>query len=268
MSEEGAPAGVHDIVEEAYSAEVLSAMDLLERDDFYGIAAWNGLRVFGEALQLGPESHVLDLGSGIGGPARYLARTFGCRVTGVDISAFNHRTALERTRAAGLDHLVTFSQGDAGDFAFPDASFTHVFACEALCYFTDKARAFAEARRVLAPGGAVAFLEAACDAPVRLVTEELLGPVRYESLARYGALLEGAGFEDVRRFDTTELVTKDITATLYRLITRRAPIIEAAGDEVYFALLELWAEFLAYFGEGRMTHCGFIARKPQSPDQA
>jgi SAM-dependent methyltransferase len=242
-------------------------MDVIGRDDFYGIVAENGLRVFAPALRLTAASHVLDLGSGIGGPARFLARTYGCKVTGIDLSAFNHRTALARTKAASLDQLVGFVLGDALQFPFPDATFTHVFGCESWCYFPDKTQAYRAAFRVLRPGGLVAFLEAACESPVRLQTEELLGPVRYERLSRYEDMLAAAGFTDIRWQDTTTLASRDISAALYRLITRRRPVVAAAGEDVYFALLELWAEFLAYFAEGKMTHCGFIAEKPRSPDQ-
>jgi SAM-dependent methyltransferase len=249
-------------VEEAYVEEVLRLMDLVERDDFYGIVAWHGLGFFGGRLGLGPDSHLLDLGSGIGGPARHLARAFGCRVTGIDLSPFNHRVAVERTRAAGLDHLVGFRLGDALATAVPDGSVSHVFGCEAWCYFADKGPLYRLAWRALRPGGRIAFLEAACERPVRLRTAELLGPVHYESVDRYAALLAEAGFVDIERHDTTALATRDITRSLSRLIERRETVIAAAGEEVYYALLELWAEFLAHFGEGTMTHCGLIAARP------
>jgi SAM-dependent methyltransferase len=250
-----------DVIDDAYGEEVLRAMDVLEREDFYGIVAAKGLRFFGEKLRLTQKSHLLDLGSGIGGPARYLAGAYGCRVTGVDLSEFNHRTAEARTKAARLDGRLRFIQGDMLAMPLPAGSFSHVFGCEAWCYFADKAPLYAAAHHALEPGGIIAFLEAACEEPVRLRTEELLGPVRYESVARYAGLLEAAGFRDIQHFDTTALASADISAALYRLITRRSKVIEAAGEEVYFGLLELWAEFLAYFAEGRMTHCGFIARK-------
>jgi sarcosine/dimethylglycine N-methyltransferase len=240
-------------------------MDLLEREDFYGIAAWAGVPYFAAKLGLTPESCVLDIGSGIGGPARWLARSYGCKVTGIDFSEFNHRTALQRTREAGLEHLVTCLYGDTVDMPFPDASFTHVFGCEALCYFSDKVRVYEGACRVLVPGGVIAFLEAASETPLRLRAEVLLGPVRYESVARYTSMLQAAGFEDVRPYDTTELAAKDVAESLVRLITRKDRAIESVGAEVYCALLEIWAEFLAYFSEGKLTHCGISARKRPSP---
>jgi ubiquinone/menaquinone biosynthesis C-methylase UbiE len=250
-----------EIINQTYDEALLRCMDILERDDFYGIVAWRGMRFFGEKLGLTPQSHLLDLGSGIGGPARYLARTYGCKVTGIDLSDFNHQAAERRTREAGLDHLVSFLHGNALEVPFAAESFTHVFGCEAWCYFPDKVQLYRAAHRVLKPGGVIAFLEAACEAPVRLRTEEHLSTVRYESIADYTSMLQAAGFAAVGHHDTTELARKDVAGSMLRLINRKDQVLASVGAEVYFALLEVWAEFLAYFSEGQLTHCGFLAVK-------
>ena len=250
-----------EIINQTYNEELLKCVDILERNDFYGIVAWRGMPFFGEKLGLSADSHLLDLCSGIGGPARFFAKTYGCKVTGIDLSEFNHRTAQERTREAGLEHLVSFVHGDALEIPFPEESFTHVFGCEAWCYFPDKVRVYKAGYRALKPGGVIAFLEAACDTSVRLNTEQFLAPVRYESSARYTSMLHAAGFEAVQHYDTTELAFKDVASSMYRLITKKDRIIASVGAESYFTLLEIWAEFLAYFSEGKLTHCGVIARK-------
>lgn len=68
--------------------------------------------LLGERLGLGPESHVLDIASGRGGPALLLAETFGCSVRGVEISPDFHAVAVERTAAVGLAERVTIELGD------------------------------------------------------------------------------------------------------------------------------------------------------------
>ena len=249
------------IVNAAYDDLLLKCFDLLERDDFYGVVALHGVSAFGDRMELSRDSHVLDIGSGIGGPARYFAKRFGCRVTGIDLSEFNHRVAMERSREAGLDDLVDFMHGDAMSVPLADESFTHVFGCETLCYFPDKSRVYDLARRVLNPGGTLAFLEAACDAPVRLRTEDHIGPVRYESADRYSEMLALSGFHAIQRHDTTSLAAHDVASSLYKLLTRKEQIVATVGDDVYYPLLEIWAEFLAYFTEGKMQHVGFLARK-------
>jgi ubiquinone/menaquinone biosynthesis C-methylase UbiE len=254
-------AAYREVINQVYNEELLRCMDLIGRDDFYGIVAWQGIPFFGEKLGLTPDSHLLDLCSGIGGPARFFARTYGCKVTGIDLSEFNTRTAQERTREAGLDHLVFHLHGDALEVPFPAGSFTHVFGCESWCYFPDKVPLYQVAFRLLKPGGAIAFLEAACDAPVRLHTEELLAPVHYESISRYSSMLRAVGFEPIQHYDTTEKAFSDVASSMYRLISKRGQIIEAVGAEGYYALLEIWAEFLAFFSEGKMTHCAVIGHK-------
>ncbi len=250
-----------DIINQTYDEGLLKCLDIAERNDFYGIVAARGISFFAEKLRLTPDNHLLDLGSGIGGPARFFAKTYGCKVTGIDLSDFNHRTAEKRTKDAGLDHLVNFLHGNALDIPFPEQTFTHVFGCEAWCYFPDKLQLYKAAYRVLRRGGMIAFLEAACDTPVRLHTEELIGLVRYESIGRYASMLEAAGFEAIQHYETTDLACKDVASGMYRLITRRDQIIASVGADIYFGLLEIWAELLAYFFEGKLTHCGFVAQK-------
>ncbi|HLG89862.1 MAG TPA: methyltransferase domain-containing protein [Alphaproteobacteria bacterium] len=252
-----------DAINETYDNVLLKGMDIIGRDDFYGIAAWKGLAFFGKKLKLTRRSHLLDLCSGIGGPARFLADAYGCNVTGIDLSEFNHRAAQKRTKKAGLDHLVSFRHGDALDLPFEDESFTHVLGCESWCYFPDKVALYRAAKRVLRPGGIIAFLEAACETPVRLHTEDLLGLVRYESIGRYTEMLKAAGFTNIRHYDTTNLASRDVARSLYQLVSNRERVLRLAGGEVYFGLLELWAEFIAYFSQGKLTHCGFVAVKPE-----
>lgn len=254
-------AEARDAIDETYGPEVLRALDIVGREHFYGILARRGIAFIADKMGLSPDSRVLDLGSGIGGPARFLAATYGCRVTGIDLSAFNHRMAVELTRDAGLDDLVTFMHGDALEEPVPDGAFTHVFGCEAWCYFDDKAPLYARARRALRQGGTIAFVEAACETPVRLRTEELLGPVRYESEGRYRALLRQAGFTDLECFDTTSLATEDVASSLLQLLARREEVVEATDESIYQGLLELWGEFLGCFATGRLTHRGFVARR-------
>jgi ubiquinone/menaquinone biosynthesis C-methylase UbiE len=249
-------------INDTYDEGLLRCMDVIGRDDFYGIVAWKGIEFFGEKLELDAESHLLDLGCGVGGPARFLAKTYGCRVTGIDLSEFNVRAAQERATQTGLGDRVSFIHGNALEIPFAPESFTHALGCEAFCYFPDKVQLYAAAHRVLKPQGAIGFLEAACEAPVRLRTEEHLASVKYESVGQYAAMLRAAGFDAVESYDTTELASRDITHSMYRLVSQRERVLAAAGAEAYYALLEIWAEFLGCFSEGKLTHCGMIARKP------
>src|SRR5690606_5294275 len=100
---------------------------------------------------------VLDVGSGIGGTSRCLAREFGCRVTGIDLTEEYCRTAAMLSARIGLAHLVDYRQGDATNLPFADASFDVVWTEHAAMNIPDKLRLYREMHRVLEPGGTLAI---------------------------------------------------------------------------------------------------------------
>lgn len=102
---------------------------------------------------------VLDVGCGLGGASRYLAREFGCNVTGLDLNPDYCRVAVDLTRRMGLDSLVSFQQGDAVTLPFPDGSFDIVWTQHAAMNIPDKARLYSELWRVLKPGGRLAMYD-------------------------------------------------------------------------------------------------------------
>jgi SAM-dependent methyltransferase len=106
-----------------------------------------------DQLTVGPGDHVLDVGSGIGGPARYFARRFGCRVTGIDLTDEFCRLARHLTALMGLAGQITFEQGDALAMPFADAGFDGAYSMNVAMNIADKAGFYRELRRVLKPGG-------------------------------------------------------------------------------------------------------------------
>ncbi len=113
---------------------------------------------------------VLDLGCGIGGPARFLARKFGCRVHGLDLVESYLEAAAVLTEMTGMEGRVSFRQGDMREMPFSDASFHRVWSQHTVMNIADKAALAAEVRRVLRPGGKAAFYEVCSTAngPVHL----------------------------------------------------------------------------------------------------
>jgi ubiquinone/menaquinone biosynthesis C-methylase UbiE len=101
--------------------------------------------------------HVLDIGSGLGGPARYLTTTYHCRVSGVDLTDEFVIAATDLTRRTGLADQVDFRQGSALDIPFPDASFDLGWTQNVAMNIQDRARWYGEMRRVLKPGARLAI---------------------------------------------------------------------------------------------------------------
>lgn len=104
-------------------------------------------------------SHVLDVGSGIGGPSRYLASKVGLRVTGVDLSPSYCGIARDLARRTGLAERVDYQQGDATALPFEDASFDGVWTQHASMNIEDKGALYRELARVVKPRGLVAIYD-------------------------------------------------------------------------------------------------------------
>jgi len=109
----------------------------------------------GELLCLGRDSVLLDAACGHGTSAVHLARIFGCRVIGVDLSALSIARGVESARAAGVEELVEFHAGDGENLPVPNASVDAVLCECAFCIFPAKERAASEFARVLRRGGVV-----------------------------------------------------------------------------------------------------------------
>jgi arsenite methyltransferase len=115
-----------------------------------------GLRLterLGELLRLAPESRVLDVASGTGTSAFFLAERFGCHVVGIDYSSQNVAKANKLAAMQGLSTHVRFQEADAERMSISDASFDAIVCECAFCTFPDKFAAAREFERVLRPGG-------------------------------------------------------------------------------------------------------------------
>jgi ubiquinone/menaquinone biosynthesis C-methylase UbiE len=136
----------------------LTLDDLAPIDEFHtrGRAATVDLA---RLAAIGPGDRVLDLGCGVGGPSRYLAKTFGCRVVGLDLTPEFCEAAEMLTRRTGLSDRVEFCQGNALAMPFEDASFDVVWTQNVVMNIADRDRLYREVHRVLKPGGRFGFAE-------------------------------------------------------------------------------------------------------------
>jgi ubiquinone/menaquinone biosynthesis C-methylase UbiE len=114
-----------------------------------------------ELMEAGPGDHIVDIGSGIGGPARYFASRFGCRVTGIDLTSEFCDVARHLTRLLKLEERVKFELGDALLMPFADASFDGAYSMNVSMNVADKSTFYREINRVLKPGGWLLLSEVA-----------------------------------------------------------------------------------------------------------
>jgi ubiquinone/menaquinone biosynthesis C-methylase UbiE len=142
------------------NVDQLTVDDLAPIDEFHTRgreATANLASLLNKNLQ--PNFHVLDVGSGIGGPSRYLASRFGCRVTGLDLVSEYCRVADSLAKRVKLDNLLTYRQGDATHIPFEDATFDIVWTQHASMNIAYKKRFYSEMHRVLKHGGKLAIYD-------------------------------------------------------------------------------------------------------------
>lgn len=112
-------------------------------------------------LDVAAADHLLDVGSGIGGPARFMAERFGCTVTGIDLTPEFCEVADHLTASMGLQNLVSFEQGNALAMPFADNTFDGAYSMNVSMNIEDKAGFYRELLRVLKPGGWLVLSELA-----------------------------------------------------------------------------------------------------------
>ena len=104
-------------------------------------------------LALAPGQRVLDVGCGVGGPMRGIARFSGATIVGVNNNAYQLEKAAAFNREAGLEGQTELVEADFMNLPFEDGSFDAIYGIEATCHAPDKAALFRELHRVLRPGG-------------------------------------------------------------------------------------------------------------------
>ena len=130
----------------------LRPADLAPVDEFHIRGRAASLEII-EALDPDADSHVLDLGSGLGGPARTLVEVTGCTVTGVDLTPDFCEVATALSEWTGLSGRTRFFVGDATATGLPDAAVDAAMTVHVAMNIADKPALYAEAFRVLRPGG-------------------------------------------------------------------------------------------------------------------
>jgi ubiquinone/menaquinone biosynthesis C-methylase UbiE len=185
----------------------ITTADLASIDEFHIRGRAATLELAGR-MEIGPRSRVLDIGSGLGGPARTLAETFGCTVIGVDLTPELCAAATALTDWVGLTQLVRFQQGDATALAFAPESFDAVLTIHTAMNIAAKDVLYANAYRVLRPGRIFAIYDivqgegGAVHFPVPWARDPGLSHLAPPDDMR--RLLEGAGFRIIDERDTTE----------------------------------------------------------------
>jgi len=206
----------------------LTTADLGTVDEFH-IRGRQATLELARSLNLSADSRVLDIGSGLGGPARTLVETYRCRVTGIDLTQAFCDAAATLSGWVGLSDRVAFRQGDATSLPFADDEFDAAMTIHVAMNIARKDRVYAEAKRVLRPGAHFAVYDI-----LQGEGGDVLFPVpwaREPSISHLAtpdamqSLLTGAGFKIVDVQDSTEEGQRWFEAMAARMAQAAVPAV-------------------------------------------
>ena len=214
------------------------------------------------ALGLQPGMRVLDIGSGIGGPARYLASTSGAHVTALELQPDLDAVAADLTRRCGLTALIEHRCGDILDGIGETYDAVVSFLC--FLHIADRQRLLAACRSVLAAGGGMYIEDYAKRREPTAEEAALLGvKVQCPSLPwslEYDAQLRAAGFDDVHIDDVTPQWTAFTASRLAEFRTARVRNVGVHGLEIVEGLDDFYATVAGLFDTGVIAGLKILAR--------
>ena len=260
-------------VEKALAALGIGRDDAIRPEQLFAIDQWHyhgtdAIHAAAEALGLGPASRVLDVGSGIGGPARYLAHTTGCHVTALELQPELHRIGVDLTLRSGLEGRVTHLCGDALICPLPLAEFDAVVSWLAILHIADRPRLFARLARALRPGGKC-YVEDLSErtpfAPRDLADlRDIVHGITVTPAADYAADLRAAGFVEIATTDLTGDWAPYAAERLRIWRQNRAAYSGVHGEGAYLAHEKFYAVIAQLYDSGSLGGIRLVAHMPKA----
>ncbi|NBC23799.1 MAG: methyltransferase domain-containing protein [Gammaproteobacteria bacterium] len=193
-------------------------------------------RMAAEVGNLGADVNVLDVGAGYGGAARYLAATYGCHVTALNLSEKENVRDREMNREQGLDHLIDVVDASFEAIPAEDASYHVVWSQDAFLHSGQREQVVAEVARVLKPGGDFVFTDPmqADDCPDG-VLQPVLDRIHLDSLGSIGFYRDAAarhGLDEVAVIELTDYLVTHYGRVRQEL-ERRRPHLQGLVSDAY-----------------------------------
>lgn len=260
-----------DRIERGLAAQGIGPGDPIHPEQLFALDQWHyhgteAIAAAVRALGLGPHSRVLDIGAGVGGPARYLAHTSGCRVTALELQPELHAIGVDLTRRTGLSDRVTHVCGDALGEPLSDAGFDAVVSWLAIVHIPERARLFRRLARALRSGGGC-YVEDLClhkpfaprdgeDARRIVYANSLTGQ------AEYARDLETAGFSDVAVTDLTPDWAPFAAERVAAWRQNHAAYAAVHGEGAYRAQELFYTVIARLYDSGSLGGIRLVARLP------
>lgn len=217
-------------------------------------------------LRLAPEHHVLEVASGAGGPASYLANRMGCRVTGIDVNQSGVSIANQNVSRVDLTDQLRFKVIDANEpLPFNDNAFDALLCIDSMNHFPNRQDVFREWHRVLRPGQSALFTD-----PVVIT-----GPVTNDELAQRSSiglflfvppginelLIEKAGFSLIQQEDVTENAALVSGRWHQARQHYKDTLLQIEGEERFEGLQQFFATVHRLTSERRMSRIVYLVEK-------
>ena len=262
-----------DLFESTYTHFTEQVLDTVRKETFQtdiGQNSWVTVEEYDSFirdLRLTSTSHVLEVASGSGGPALYLAQKVGCRVTGIDATESGVKTATEAATRAHKSDSVDFVLADAtAHLRYTDNTFDAILCIDSMNHFANRLSVLKEWRRVLKPGHRAVFTD-----PVVIT-----GPVTNDELARRSLvglflfvppgvnehLIAAAGFQLIEQTDVTDNAAL-ISGRWHQARERHKDALwKIEGDERFNGLQEFFATVHSLTTERRLSRMLYLVEKP------
>jgi SAM-dependent methyltransferase len=262
-----------DLYDNVYGDYTSAAETAVRRDAFVediGQSSWiTGSDWIGYADRAGvvAGSHVLEVGSGSGGPAVHLATVRRCRVTGVDINA--HGIANGRRLAAdlGLADRVSFAHVDASrPLPFDAGAYDAVLSNDSMCHIANRREVLVDWHRVLRPGGRILFTDAMVVTGLlsqdEIATRSSIGVYYLVPPGMNERLIEDAGFRLLSADDLTEGAERIAQRWHAARETHRAELVAREGNANFAGLQRFLQCVHRVSRDRRLSRIGYLAEKP------
>lgn len=216
------------------------------------------------------DREILDIGSGLGGPAFLLSRDYQAEVTGIDIEPHLLARARQRAQELNLQRPVIFEQVSPGPLPFEDRSFDIVFSSGAITQVDDKSGMFLECARVLRPGGYLTvydWLKAEGDySPDMMYFFEMEGlTYSLATLEETRKVVQKAGFDEVSVEDASDWYRVKSRSEYEQLKREFDRIERLIGTHDANHMLENWRALVVVCEQGELRQAYTRARKPAEP---
>ena len=261
-----------DLYDNVYSAFGSRAEATVRREAFgedIGQSSWltaaEWLR-FADMANVSEQSHVLEVGSGSGGPAVYLAAARGCHVTGIDVNEHGVRNGERLALARGLSERVTFRVVDASQtLPFATGALDAVLSNDAMCHIANRREVLREWHRVLRPGGRMVFTDAMIVTGLvsaeELAIRSSIGWYLFVPPGENERLIRGAGFELLASEDVT--AAAEVVAQRWRAARERHrdELVSREGEANFAGLQRFLACVHQLSAERRLSRYCYLAER-------